>query len=44
MSMGEHTEITAKEWQIGRAEQDEIALTSHQRAVAAWDAASSTTS
>src|SRR5262245_18119974 len=35
--MGEHTEITAKEWQIGRQEQDEIALTSHQRAVAAWD-------
>jgi acetyl-CoA C-acetyltransferase len=37
MSMGEHTEITAKEWQIGRQEQDEIALLSHQRAVAAWD-------
>jgi acetyl-CoA C-acetyltransferase len=37
LSMGEHTEITAKEWQIGRQEQDEIALTSHQRAVAAWD-------
>ena len=36
-SMGEHTEITAKEWQIGRAEQDEIALMSHQRAVAGWD-------
>jgi acetyl-CoA C-acetyltransferase len=37
MSMGEHTEITAKEWQIGRAEQDEIALASHQTAVAAWE-------
>ena len=37
LSMGEHTEITAKEWQIGRAEQDEIALQSHQRAVAGWD-------
>ena len=37
LSMGEHTEITAKEWQIGREQQDEIALTSHQRAVAAWD-------
>ena len=35
--MGEHTEITAKEWQIGRAEQDEIALASHQRAVAGWE-------
>jgi acetyl-CoA C-acetyltransferase len=35
--MGEHTEITAKEWQIGRQEQDEIALESHQHAVAGWD-------
>ena len=38
MSMGEHTEITAKEWDIPRAEQDRIALESHQRALAAWDA------
>lgn len=38
LSMGEHTEITAKQWAIGRAEQDEYALTSHQRAIAAWDA------
>jgi acetyl-CoA C-acetyltransferase len=37
LSMGEHTEITAKQWQIGRQEQDEIALKSHQRAVAAWN-------
>lgn len=37
LSMGEHTEITAKEWQIGRKQQDEIALASHQHAVAAWD-------
>ncbi len=37
LSMGEHTEITAKEWGIARAEQDEIALQSHQRAVAAWE-------
>lgn len=36
-SMGEHTEITAKEWQISRVEQDQHALDSHQRAVAAWD-------
>lgn len=35
--MGEHTEITAKEWQISRADQDEIALASHRNAVAAWD-------
>jgi acetyl-CoA C-acetyltransferase len=34
-SMGEHTEITAKEWSIPRAEQDEIALASHRHAVAA---------
>jgi acetyl-CoA C-acetyltransferase len=38
MSMGEHTEITAKEWDIPRAEQDRVALESHQRALAAWDA------
>ena len=37
MSMGEHTEITAKEWAIGRKEQDEIALASHRNALAAWD-------
>jgi acetyl-CoA C-acetyltransferase len=37
MSMGEHTEITAKEWSIGRDEQDRIALASHRNAVAAWD-------
>jgi len=34
-SMGEHTEITAREWSIPREEQDEIALASHRRAVAA---------
>jgi acetyl-CoA C-acetyltransferase len=37
LSMGEHTEITAKQWGIGRAAQDENALQSHQRASAAWD-------
>jgi acetyl-CoA C-acetyltransferase len=37
LSMGEHTEITAKEWQIGRQEQDEIALQSHRNSVAGWD-------
>jgi acetyl-CoA C-acetyltransferase len=36
-SMGEHTEITAQEWRIGREEQDRYALEGHQRAVAAWD-------
>jgi acetyl-CoA acetyltransferase family protein len=37
LSMGEHTEITIKEWQISRERQDAIALASHQRAVAARD-------
>ena len=37
LSMGEHTEITAKEWGITRQEQDEIALQSHRNSVAAWD-------
>jgi acetyl-CoA C-acetyltransferase len=36
-SMGEHTEDMAKNWNIGRLEQDELALQSHQRAVAAQD-------
>lgn len=37
LSMGEHTEITAKEWQIPRADQDQAAFDSHQRAVAGWE-------
>ncbi|MCC6869380.1 MAG: acetyl-CoA C-acyltransferase [Burkholderiales bacterium] len=36
-SMGEHMEITAKEWRIDRAAQDAVALASHERAVAAWE-------
>src|SRR5213592_571961 len=35
LSMGQHTEITRKEWGIPRARQDEIALASHRNAVAA---------
>ena len=35
LTMGEHTEITRREWKIPRDRQDEIALASHQRAVAA---------
>src|SRR5216684_8505654 len=35
LSMGQHTEITRKEWGISRARQDEIALASHRTAVAA---------
>ena len=36
-SQGEHTEDTAKRFAIGRAEQDQLALRSHQSAVAAQD-------
>ena len=36
-SMGEHTEDMAKTWNIGRQEQDELALQGHRRAVAAQD-------
>jgi acetyl-CoA C-acetyltransferase len=36
LSMGEHCEEMAKEWQIGRAEQDVVALASHRKAAAAW--------
>ncbi len=36
MSMGEHCEVMAKEWQIPRREQDALALASHQHAAAAW--------
>ena len=38
LSMGEHCERMAKEWGIGRVEQDELALASHRRAHAAADA------
>jgi acetyl-CoA C-acetyltransferase len=37
MSMGEHTAIMAREWGIGREEQDELAVTSHHRLAAAYD-------
>jgi acetyl-CoA C-acetyltransferase len=36
-SMGEHTEDMAKDWKIGRKEQDEFTLEGHQRAIAAQD-------
>jgi acetyl-CoA C-acetyltransferase len=35
--MGEHAALTAVEWEIGRAEQDELALESHHRLAAAYD-------
>lgn len=37
LTMGEHTELTRKEWGIPRSRQDEIALASHRNAVAARD-------
>ncbi len=37
LSMGEHAARTAAEWGIGRAEQDELALLSHQRLAAAYE-------
>jgi acetyl-CoA C-acetyltransferase len=38
LSMGEHAALTALEWQIGREEQDELAVASHQHLAAAYDA------
>ncbi|MEM7276986.1 MAG: acetyl-CoA C-acetyltransferase [Pseudomonadota bacterium] len=38
LSMGASTEITAKEWSISREAQDELALSSHQKAAAAYEA------
>ena len=35
LSMGEHMEITRREWRIPRERQDEVALASHRNAVAA---------
>ncbi len=35
LTMGEHAEVTAKEWQSRRQDQDEIALRSHHRAAEA---------
>ena len=36
LSMGESTELMVKTWGIGRVEQDELALESHQKAAAAY--------
>lgn len=36
LSMGEHCERMAQAWHIGRAEQDQLALLSHQRLAAAY--------
>ena len=37
LSMGEHAAITAKEWNVAREAQDELAATSHQRLAAAYE-------
>ena len=37
LSMGEHTAIMAKEWGIGRSEQDELTVRSHRNLAAAYD-------
>ncbi|HZD53323.1 MAG TPA: acetyl-CoA C-acetyltransferase [Woeseiaceae bacterium] len=37
LSMGEHTELTAKEWDISRERQDDLALASHRNAAKAYD-------
>lgn len=36
LSMGQHCELMAKEWKIGRAEQDQLAYESHTKAAAAY--------
>jgi len=38
LSMGESMELTAQEWDIQREHQDQLALASHVKAAAAWDA------
>ena len=37
LSMGEHCELTAKEWDIARADQDQIAYNSHTNMAKAYD-------
>jgi len=37
LSMGEHAAITAKEWGVSRADQDELAAASHRNLAAAYD-------
>lgn len=37
LSMGQHCERMAKEWDISREEQDQLTLESHQKAAAAWE-------
>jgi acetyl-CoA C-acetyltransferase len=37
LAMGEHAQLTAHEWQIGREEQDELTVRSHRNLAAAYD-------
>lgn len=37
LSMGQSTELTAKQWSISRKDQDQLALESHQKAARAYD-------
>ncbi len=37
LSMGEHCAIMAEEWAVGRAEQDELAVTSHHNLASAYE-------
>lgn len=37
LSMGDHTELMVKEWNITREEQDQLAFESHQKAAKAYD-------
>ena len=38
LSMGQHCERMAREWQIGREDQDQLAFESHHKATAAYEA------
>ena len=37
MSMGDHCEVMAKQWQIAREDQDQLAFESHDKAAKAWN-------
>ena len=37
LAMGEHAQLTAAEWEIGREEQDELTVRSHHNLAAAYD-------
>jgi acetyl-CoA C-acetyltransferase len=37
LSMGEHCAVMASEWEVGRSEQDELAVASHRKLAAAYE-------